>query len=134
MPTIELHRTTTATPDRVIEGLTTEAGLRGWWAKDVQATADGYRMRFDKEGRTVTMVFRVDEVGPRHVQWTCLSNDNPVWPGTTLRWSVAEGAVDFVHGGFAEDQSPPFAMTAQGWEHFCNSLVQWAQSGEGQPW
>jgi hypothetical protein len=82
------------------------------------------------------MRFRVESDDP--VRWACLDNGNPVWPGTTLefRTEAEEGGVAFtlVHDGFAEDQSPPFQMTRDGWGHFVSSLKAYCETGTGQPW
>lgn len=128
-------KTTIPTPagsDRMIEALT--SGLRGWWAQDMDSADGCHTMRFVKGDRQVEMVFRVDEVADTRVRWTCTANGNPVWPGTTLTWTHIDGAIEFEHAGFGEDQSPPFQMTVDGWKHFHASLASWLETGAGQPW
>ena len=84
---------------------------------------------------TVTMRFRVDalDAGQR-VLWTCTDNGNPVWPGTTLEWTVDGSTLRFRHDGFPEDQSPPFKMTADGWAALMGSLTAYTETGTGAPW
>lgn len=132
MPSITTTIETPATRDRMVQALT--SGLSGWWAKDMDSADGTHTMRFVKGDRQVQMVFRVDEVTPDRVRWTCTDNGNPVWPGTTLTWALRDGAIEFEHAGFGEDQSPPFQMTVEGWKHFHSSLASWLESGSGEPW
>ena len=141
MTTMTHHLNLAAPIDRVRAALTTPEGIAGWWAKDSDVgTGIGARheLRFDKEGRTVTMAFEVTELSDDAVAWRCTDNDNPVWPGTTLRWSLTTAGdrtrVVFEHAGFAEDTSPPYAMTAEGWKHFMASFETYVETGAGQPW
>lgn len=128
---------TPATPDAIRAALTTETGLAGWWAKDSDVAAGPggeHELRFVKGERTVVMRFRVDTVADDRVRWTCTANGNPIWPGTTLEWTFGDGRIRFEHAGFAEDQSPPYAMTVDGWKHFAGSLASYLSAGTGQPW
>jgi hypothetical protein len=109
-------------------------GLIGWWAVDADLGDEEHTLRFDKNGRVVTMRFRVDHVDDQRVQWTCLENGNPVWPGTTLTWRLSDGHLHLEHAGFHEQESPPYQMTVDGWQHFMASLVSWLETGAGQPW
>jgi uncharacterized protein YndB with AHSA1/START domain len=142
MTTIAHELNVRATTTAAFEALSTPAGIRGWWSKDSdisEAVEGEHEMRFDKGGNTVLMKFRVDalDVGEL-VRWTCTENGNPVWKGTTLTWKISAAndgcRVAFAHEGFAEDQSPPYKMTVQGWNHIVNSLRSYLEGGQGQPW
>jgi len=133
MHTLTHSFATSATPSAVRAALTTADGIRGWWSRDCDVDEDAHELRFDKGGRTVTMNFRVDQAEDHEVRLTCTANGNPVWVGTTLTWRVAEGTVTLEHAGFAEDQSPPFAMTRDGWPMFVASLEAYLATGTGQP-
>lgn len=134
MPALTHTFATSTTPERFLAALHTAEGLNGWWAKDGDIGETGHTLRFNKGGNVVSMVFRVDEATGDRVRWTCTDNANPVWPGTTLTWTRAEGGIEFEHAGFAEDKSPPFQMTADGWQHVHNSLAAYLSTGVGQPW
>lgn len=142
MSTIRHDLTTSASPRKVFEALTTVDGLRGWWAKNADiGKGEGatHELRFDKGGQTVVMRFAVQALEPdRGVRWLCTENANPVWKGTELEWTIVakdDGAhVTFEHRGFAEASSPPYKMTVDGWGHFMASLSSYLDTGAGQPW
>ena len=126
---------TNATRAAITEALTTQAGLQAWWATQTDLDGDAVTMTFDKEGRTVVMKFRVDEVVPgERIRWTCTDNGNPVWPGTTLTWTLDGPTIRFTHAGFKETASVPYSMTVEGWRHFCTSLQAHLDAGSGAPW
>ncbi len=140
---IDFNFSINATPETIYSALATQAGINGWWSKDCDiaaSTGGTSTMRFIKEDRPVTMVFRVEELSPNRVAWTCTNNDNPAWIDTTLVFDFkADGegsAFTFRHGNFAEQwlNTPPYTMTAEGWQHFMNSLKAYCESGTGQPW
>lgn len=139
--TIEHQIEVAAAPAAVLAALTTADGLRAWWARDCDI-GDGvgatHELRFDKGANLVTMSFEVTAAGPDRVAWTCTANSNPIWPGTTLTWIIAPrdggSAVSFEHAGFAEAGSPPYEMTAAGWQHFMGSLKSYLDGGDGRPW
>ncbi len=127
---------TTATAARFREALCTSEGVKGWWSRDcdIAGHVGGvHELRFQKGDRQVTMRFRVDVIGNERVAWTCTENGNPVWVGTTLEWRLKEGQLYFSHAGFAEDRSPPYKMTADGWPAFMGSLKSWLGGGKGSP-
>lgn len=142
MTTIRHEMSLAATPDQVLAAVTTREGVVGWWAKDADVgvgVGATHELRFAKDGRTVVMRFEVTEISPERVVWRCADNGNPVWPGTTLTFSAqaaSAGATEFrfAHAGFAEDSSPPYAMTVDGWSHFMASLRQFVETGTGMPW
>lgn len=111
----------------------TAAGIQGWWAQNATFEGDRIHLLFHKGDVVVNMHFTLDRVDDEVVQWTCTENLNPVWPGTTLTWTRTASGIDFAHAGFAEDQSPPFKMTAEGWKPFFASLESWLRTGQGQP-
>ncbi len=141
MATITHDLTLNTDLDTAYRAVATPAGLRGWWCRDADladAAGGHHQLRFQKEGQLVKMDFDVDTLDPSGtIAWTCTANGNPVWPGTTLTWSLtrSEGgvALHFEHAGFPEDQSPPYKMTAQVWHHFMASLKAYTESGQGMP-
>ncbi len=119
--------------------LTTQAGYRAWWNKVAEVgdkVGDEARLRFIKDGNTVTMRWRIDEMTPnQRVKWTCLGHDMPGWIGTTLSWSIAASGesvlVALDHAGWQDAGPQP---VAQGWRHFLSSLKSYLETGTGQPW
>jgi uncharacterized protein YndB with AHSA1/START domain len=130
-----------AKPDVAYRAVATVEGLRGWWCKDsdIAAAVGGEtELRFVKDGKPVTMRFRVDALDDgKRVAWTCIENANPIWVGSTLTWTIrpdGDGStLEFSHAGLTAG-GPPYDMTAQGWQHFMGSLEQYAETGTGQPW
>ena len=118
--------------------VTTGDGIRGWWCADadVDEHAGGeVHLRFQRDGMTVPMDFRVDSIGDSSVAWTCTANANPAWPGTTLTWSFSESgdgvALDFEHGGWSDAGVPE--DTSAVWPHFMASLEAFLATGSGMP-
>lgn len=137
------HRIATKSPiNDVFKALTSAPGLRGWWSRDCdigEGVGAEHVLRFVKEDRRVTMRFRVEALEPgARVRWRCIDNDNPVWVGTTLEWRVQpsdEGStLVFEHRDFTQAEGPAYAMTVEGWTHFCNSLQRYLDTGTGEPW
>ncbi|MDN5202088.1 SRPBCC domain-containing protein [Fulvivirgaceae bacterium BMA10] len=130
--------------DKVYEALTTQKGIMGWWSKDcdiTQKVGEESHMRFNKDGKIVEMQFRVDTLQPgEKVSWSCVGNPNPTWIGTELRFDMEQQGDEvnfsFTHGNFDDKWAgqPPFEMTKEGWDHFMNSLKNYCEKGEGQPW
>jgi hypothetical protein len=128
-----------AAPSAAHAALTTQAGYRGWWAKncDVSEKPGGEAtLRFDKGGTPVTMKWRIDEQSAQRIRWTCIGHDAPSWIGTTLEWIIApEGdgvSVTLTHGDWRE---PVPDQVKQGWHHFVgDSLKSFLETGTGKPW
>lgn len=133
MHSITARIPSTASVAEFHRALTTPEGLRGWWARDASVDGPSIHLVFDKGGTKVHMRFRVEQVDDHEVRWTCTENGNPVWPGTTLRWTRSEGAVEFEHAGFAENVSPPFKMTEAGWAPLFDSLEAHLAGRPGAP-
>jgi uncharacterized protein YndB with AHSA1/START domain len=123
---------------KVFQALADQAGYNGWWSKSCEIgrkPGDESRLKFIKDGNAVNMRFRIDEVSPTSVRWTCLGHDMDSWIGTTLTWSLAPDSgrteLTFEHGGWSADAPEP---VVQGWRHFLGSLRAYVETGSGQPW
>jgi uncharacterized protein YndB with AHSA1/START domain len=130
---------TTANKKQALEALTTPAGIQAWWCKDsdiAESVGQSHHMRFDKQGTLVNMHFKVDKITDSEVAWTCTKNDNPVWVGSTLVWTIEESGsettVHFVHDGFNAG-GPPYEATMEGWVMFMKSLKSVMDGGKGTP-
>ena len=128
-----------APTSKVYEALTRQAGYRGWWnavGEVAESVGGEAKLRFVKDGTTVGMRFRIDEMKPNQlVQWTCVGHDMKDWIGTTLRWQLKQAGdatlVSFEHAGW-KGEAPE--TVAQGWKHFVGSLKSYVETGTGQPW
>ncbi len=131
---------TAATAKAAYDAVATSNGIKSWWAKvgTVAAAVGGAtELRFDKGGRIAVMKFRVDVLDPnRMVRWTCSENANPVWPNTTLTWTIRNSGdhrvVSFAHEGFTQG-GPPYDMTVDGWKPFNASLESYLSGSGGTP-
>jgi uncharacterized protein YndB with AHSA1/START domain len=124
-----------APPERVLEALTTTAGIKGFWTTvaDVPGTV----------GEVVTVEFaiapkpfdlRLEQSDESAVVWRTESFP-PHWVGTTIRWEVEarEGGstVRFRHGPFGDDwETGAVAFT---WGQIVVKLKQYAETGEPDP-
>lgn len=113
-----LHRIAVdAPPAKVLPVVTTAEGLRTWWTDDCEAKPEvGAVLRFRFNGGAVEMPFRVDEISPSRVAWTCVSGPKlpPEWLGTRVEFDLqprGSGGTDlrFAHsnwgstsGGYSE--------------------------------
>ncbi|HTL34037.1 MAG TPA: SRPBCC domain-containing protein [Kofleriaceae bacterium] len=127
-----------ATPAKAFEALTTQAGYRGWWnnVAEVPTNVGGEpNLLFDKQGQKVHMRYRIDEIAPTSIKWTCIAHDMPSWVGTTLHWQIRgagnEVVVALEHSGW-KDAAPQ--MVKDGWKHFLGSMKSYLETGTGQPW
>jgi uncharacterized protein YndB with AHSA1/START domain len=140
MEALKYDFSTSASPESLFAAAATPAGVQAWWCKDCDISTDvggRHDLRFDKQGTLVKMSFDVTELAEnRRVAWKCVSNDNPVWVGSTLVWEIektdAGARLRFVHDEFA-DGGPPYEMTAAGWPRFIDSLKSHAEGGPGDP-
>jgi hypothetical protein len=131
---------TQATAKAAYDAVATSTGIKGWWAKvgEVAEHVGGTtELRFDKGGQVAVMRFRVDLLDPnRTVRWTCVENVNPVWPETTLTWTISDAGdhrvVRFVHEAFKAG-GPPYDMTVEGWKPFNASLESFLAGRGGSP-
>ena len=136
MKPIQIELSIDAPKEKILAALITPEGIQGWWSKDSDIgtkVGEMMDMRFDKQGQKVNMSFKIEENGPDQAKWNCTKNDNPVWVGTNIIWDLSGKTVKFSHEGFTQGR-PPYDMTAQGWQHFCNSFKSFVETGKGQPW
>ena len=113
-----LHRMQiNASPAKVYEALTTQAGLRGWWTGDsVAEPRVGSVAEFGFGNRATLFCMRTDELIPEErVVWTCVG-DVEEWKGTRLIWELRRSndstELRFTHGNW---------RATDGWFATCNS-------------
>ena len=132
-----------AMPETIIQAVSTEEGIKGWWSANCQVGTEigsESTLQFDKQGMIVVMGFKTIQKDQKVVEWECISMPNPAWIGTKVRTEVVtldKGCnVLFTHDGFDEKWvgQEPFEQTKATWNHFMNSLKSYCEAGEGQPW
>jgi len=138
------HLKIKASAETIYHAVATQKGISGWWSKDCtvgEAEGEPSLLKFDKQGKIVEMGFKTLELLPnKKVVWECTENANPAWIGTKIITEITESqegcAMVFSHSGFDEKWKgqDPFEMTKEGWGHFVNSLVDYCEGREGQPW
>jgi uncharacterized protein YndB with AHSA1/START domain len=126
--------------ERVFDALTTLEGLAGWWTSLVSGTPTaGGEVEFAFAGLDEKIVMRVDDAQPpSKVIWTCLAHTgHPEWQGTTIVFELAQDEADagllrFRHIGLTRVLSC-YETCESGWDHFLESLLRYAQYGDGSP-
>lgn len=133
-----------ANTQKVYDALTTSEGIKGWWCKDCDIAREVGSvsvMRFDKDGTTVEMQFKITSLQPDHgVSWTCIANPNPAWINTTLNFELSQDGdssiLEFTHGAWDKkwDGEPMYNMVVETWSLFMASIKSYCEEGSGQPW
>ncbi|MEO6720799.1 MAG: SRPBCC domain-containing protein [Ferruginibacter sp.] len=133
-----------ATAQQVYEAIATQQGIEGWWSQVCHVSSNVGElsfMKFVKEDKVVGMYFRIDELqADKKVAWTCVQNGNPAWVNTKLTFDIKKAgdkcSLIFIHSNFDEKWkgTPPYTMTAEGWNFFMNSLKSFCETGKGHPW
>jgi uncharacterized protein YndB with AHSA1/START domain len=129
-----------ATPAAAYAAVATERGIKAWWARNCEvgeSVGAPVELRFTKPGMSAVMNFNVSVLEPgQRVEWTCVRNTNPIWPGSKLSWEIGPAAggstVHFKHEGFS-DGGPPYDMTVEGWQFYAGSLQAYLDGGTPQP-
>ncbi|HVA92119.1 MAG TPA: SRPBCC domain-containing protein [Chloroflexota bacterium] len=123
--------------DTVFEALTTPAGLARWWAPVSGSGLTGGELTFVFGDHPVLL--RVDQAErPSVVRWTVLASAPlPDWVGTTISFDVSPletggSRLHFRHTGLTP-RLECFDMCREGWEQYLPSLVDYVDSGQGNP-
>jgi uncharacterized protein YndB with AHSA1/START domain len=99
-----------APPEKILPLITTADGFRAWWTQDVDAKPEKDTVNhFRFHGGEVEFPFRVDEISPSRVAWTCIEGPKvpAEWLGTKVSFDLipaASGGVDlrFAHANWRE--------------------------------
>ena len=133
-----LHRITIqAPPEKIVSAVSTDEGIRSWWTDECDVSPRvGAVDVFRFGGGAVVFHFRVDELGPGRVAWTCVPGEKtpPEWVGTEVTFEMQrlpEGKtrLDFAHRGWrsAEGELPQCNTV---WGELMHRLKD---SAEGKP-
>ncbi len=133
MHTIENTIEIAAPTHRILEALTTEAGLRGWFTESAAFDGSQATFTFVRPDITRTSTFRVDRCDARGIVMTCTAEqNNPEWRGTQLAISVEGSRVRLVHSGYAA-KDECYERCVKGWAYFMPSLKSYVETGRGTP-
>ena len=122
--------------DAVFAALTTSADLTNWWTRASGSGATGGELTFYfGDSRAVMRVDNAERAS--RVKWTVLVCE-PLrdWVGTTLNFEVSPdecggSVVRFRHAGLAQLEC--FDQCSSSWTHFLGSLVDFVDTGQGDP-
>jgi uncharacterized protein YndB with AHSA1/START domain len=130
---------------KIMNALTTKAGLSGWWTKDVEGTFTGgtsligESIRFDF-GHKASIDMKVKEVAPEHVTWQCTSGPED-WIGSHINFNLSTSKapdgtpmtlVYFRHQDWKKE-SEFTAHCSMKWATFLLSLKDLVEIGKGKP-
>ena len=131
-------------PETIFNATSTETGIQGWWCKNSkvgESEGSTSLLKFVKEGMAVDMGFETKILANNtKVVWECTSMPNPAWIGTKIITEINETAdgcdVTFSHADFDEKWKgqDAFEQTKATWNHFVQSLKDYCENGQGQPW
>jgi hypothetical protein len=124
-----------ADPTKVLQAVTTSAGVCGWWTEGEIGTAVGDEalLRFDSG----EVVFVIDRLDSRGIELTCLRAEGQRdWQGTHLAIRAIEDGngtyVDLVHDGYPQ-RNAFYEQCVAAWSHYLHSLRVFCETGRGAP-
>jgi uncharacterized protein YndB with AHSA1/START domain len=124
-----------STPEKIFHAITTEQGLKAWWAKQSVAKPEvGFVNVFTfGEERNEMKVTKI--VPDRAVEWKCTLSIEE-WMGTTISFDLEEKngktILRFAHAGWRE-ATDMFARCSYDWALFMKSLKMLCETGAGTP-
>jgi len=132
--------TVNAPVERLFDAIATRDGVCGWWTPLVRGSSDcGGTLRLEFEGMDEHIDPRVvASRRPREVEWRVVEHTSlDEWTGTKLRFEVSpagedESTLAFQHVGLSP-KLECYDQCEAGWNHFLDSLVAFAERGEGAP-
>jgi len=133
-----LHRITIqAPPEKIVDAVSTDEGIRSWWTEDCDVTPRvGAVEVFRFMGGAVQFQFRVDELGPERIAWSCVpaANTPPEWLPTKITFDMkrtpdGKTSLDFAHRGW-RSAGGEFPQCNTVWGELMHRLKD---SAEGRP-
>lgn len=120
---------------RIVEALSTRAGIAGWWTDDVDFP-DRDRMTLGFAVAPARFELRVDQADESKVRWTSVGAFPPHWADTEIKWTLTpkDGSttVHFAHEGWRGDEGP-FPSSALTWGQLMGTLKDYAETGAPAP-
>lgn len=124
--------------DLVHTAITTEQGLRGWFAQDCDFDGERATFRFSQPTETRTVTLQLDRSDASGIVMRCVGQENnPDWLGTTLAIELAETPsgtrVKLAHSGYPA-RNEVYDRCDDAWQYFLRSLASYATTGTGEPY
>ena len=137
MKNIILSIPTRSTTDRLIQAVTTHAGLAAWFTPDVQAQPEIGSIGKVSFGPGFAFGFRVELIDQAGLVEWILTDGPEEWKGTRLIFEAkADGGTihfTFTHGGLPEGY-PMESFLTYCWANHVRSLKLFLETGTGQPY
>lgn len=135
MPDVLFRFDVDASPETVLEAVTTSEGIRGFWTSRAEVPSEvGETLKLEFSVTPAPFDLRIEESDERTVVWRT-ETFPPHWVGTIVRWDVEprEGGatVDFRHAGFTDEQEA--GQVAYTWGQIMTRLKQYAETGRPDP-
>ena len=134
-----------AKPETVFNAVTTKKGYQGWWAAvcDVDCKLNHLSsIKFLKEHITEEMCFKTIEVKKNEkLVWLCTSNNVfESMVNNELTFEIKQNGKESILT-FTQNSSdskwkkhPEHQNIVDGWNFFMDSLKNYCETGEGDPW
>lgn len=123
---------------RVVDALTTEAGIEGWWTdRATVPTSVGGVLHLTFPGAPMPFELELTESSDRRVVWAT-KGFPPSWAGTRMLWELAanpEGPgtrIGFGHVDWDSD-NPTVGTAAYTWGQLMVRLKQYVETGRPEP-
>ena len=126
-----------ASPEEVYQALTTSAGIRNWWTRDVAIDSTiGGQAEFGFYQHQFVIKMGIEELEPaRRVVWKTLSGA-PGWEGSTISFYLRPDGPDtvlsFAHRGF-QTADEGYAGANTRWGYYLVSLQEYLTAENGTP-
>jgi uncharacterized protein YndB with AHSA1/START domain len=124
------------TPETVFRAITTEGGLKGWWAKQTMAKPEVGFVNIFTFGKSLNEMKVTNIVPNQRVEWQCINNTTEEWINTTLSFDLEEHdgktILRFNHEGWRE-AADMYALCNYHWAQFMRSLKLLCETGTGTP-
>jgi hypothetical protein len=126
-----------ATPEAVMERLSSTTGIRTWWSSKVEGSATEVGDEFGVSFPDTPFPFglTVTAVGPKSVEWL-VGEMPPPWAGTTVGFALTDGAdgtnLLFTHGGFDPD-NPIIPVVTPAWMAIVSGLKAIVEGSDQGP-
>jgi uncharacterized protein YndB with AHSA1/START domain len=141
MPTDLIHCIGIAAPaETIYRAITTEEGIRAWWATAVKMDDNAGGMAvFSFFELTTVFQMRISAIEPFSlVRWNCVGGSSPDWVGTTQEFILdprpdGEVLLKFCHGGWERGGDHCYFCNTT-WGHLLVSLKDYAERGVKNPY
>ena len=124
-----------STPEKVFQAVTTEEGLKSWWAKDTVAKPEVGFVNVFTFGKYRNELKVTKLISNQKAEWLCVSSIEE-WVGTTISFDLegkdGKTILRFSHSGWRE-ATDTFANSNYDWAQFMKSLKMLCETGAGTP-